>query len=149
MHQALWEATKLWGVQKGAQYQNSPCRGCKWYASQIYYHKRGTTHDCKRAIELIEDMEADMLLADRGYDSDEIIAFAESKSMVVVIPSKKNRRVQRKYDKYIYKLRHLVENAFLKLKRWRGIATRYVKTSSAFHGAVALVSIVLWLHVVS
>ena len=110
---------------------------------------KGTTHDCKRAIELIVDMEADMLLADRGYDSDEIIEFAKSKSMVVVIPPKKNRKVQREYDRYISKLRHLVENAFLKLKRWRGIATRYAKTSSAFRGAVALASIVLWLHVLS
>ncbi|MEB9915115.1 IS5/IS1182 family transposase, partial [Bacillus cereus] len=32
----------------------------------------------------------------------------------------------------LYKLRHLVENAFLKLKRFRGIATRYTKTTSAF-----------------
>ena len=34
------------------------------------------------------------------------------------------------------KLRHLVENCFLALKRWRGIATRYAKTSDAFIAAV-------------
>ena len=45
----------------------------------------------------------------------------------VVIPPKKNRKEQREYDRYLYKIRHLVENAFLWLKRWRGIATRYAK----------------------
>ncbi len=34
-----------------------------------------------------------------------------------VIPPKKNRLVQRKYDKDLYKIRHLVENAFLHLKK--------------------------------
>ena len=42
-----------------------------------------------------------------------------------VIPPKKNRKMQREYDKHLYKTRHLVENAFLHLKRWRGIAARY------------------------
>ena len=47
--------------------------------------------------------------------------------MKVVIPPRKNRKIQRKYDKNIYKVRKLVENAFLHLKRWRSIATRYCK----------------------
>ena len=48
------------------------------------------------------------------------------------------------YDKEIYKLRHLVENAFLHLKRWRGIATRYAKTTSSFLAAVQIRCIALW-----
>ena len=52
--------------------------------------------------------------------------------MEPVIPPKRNRKVQRSYDKDLYKLRHLVENAFLKLKGWRGIATRYAKNSASF-----------------
>ncbi len=58
----------------------------------------GTRADCKEAVHLIEGISAETLLADRGY------------------------------DKYLYKQRHLVENCFLILKRWRGIATRYAKT---------------------
>ncbi len=34
---------------------------------------------------------------------------------MAVIPPKRNRKVQREYDKDLYKLRHLVENAFLYL----------------------------------
>jgi len=86
-----------------------------------------------------------MLLADRGYDTNEIVEFAKANGMEVVIPPKKNRIVQREYDKYIYKIRHLVENAFLKLKRFRAVATRYAKTLSAFMGAVVIASIKLWL----
>ena len=65
--------------------------------------------------------EAEYLLADRGYDTDAIILKAADEGMTPVIPPKKNRKESRGYDEYLYKLRHLVENAFL-LKRWRGIA---------------------------
>ena len=55
--------------------------------------------------------------------------------MEAVIPPKRNRREQHEYDKYLYRLRCLVENGFLALKCWRGIATRYAKTSEAFLAA--------------
>ncbi|MCQ6284541.1 transposase [Bacillus cereus] len=85
---------------------------------------------------------------DKGYDSDEFVRFAKKQGMNPVIPPRKNRNEQREYDKHLYKLRHLVENAFLKLKRFRGIATRYTKTTSAFRGAVTLAAISLWLNLV-
>jgi len=94
---------------------------------------------------LIEGILAEYLFADRGYDTNEILAYARERGMAVVIPPRKNRSVQREYDEYLYRYRHLVENAFLKLKRWRGVATRYAKTLTAFLGAVNLVAIVLWL----
>mgnify|MGYP006220926473 FL=1 len=64
--------------------------------------------------------------------------------MEPVIPPRKNRTVQRDYDRSLYKLRHLVENAFLHLKRWRGIATRYAKNTSSFLAAVQIRCIALW-----
>ncbi|QDZ77299.1 hypothetical protein D0437_31905 [Bacillus cereus] len=88
------------------------------------------------------------LIADKGYDSDEIVRFTKKQGMNPVIPPRKNRNEQREYDKHLYKLRHLVENAFLKLKKFRGIATRYTKTTAAFRGAVTLAAISLWLNLV-
>ena len=85
----------------------------------------GPTADCKKAIDLIDGIDASHVFGDRGYDSNEIVDFIEGKGMESVIPPRKNRKHQRYYDKELYKLRHLVENAFLHLKRWRGIATRY------------------------
>jgi transposase len=104
----------------------------------------GTVHDSKQAIPLIEGIDAEWLLADKGYDSDAIIEKAVSQNMKIVIPPKRNRKVQREYDEYLYQLRHLVENAFLHLKRWRGVATRYAKTTSSFLAAVQIRCILLW-----
>ena len=89
-------------------------------------------------------MKAEYLLADKGYDSDAIIERARQQGMTAVIPPRKNRTVQRAYDEDLYKLRHLVENAFLHLKRWRGIATRYAKNTASFLAAVQIRCLVLW-----
>jgi transposase len=107
----------------------------------------GTTADCTQAEHLIEGLDAAYLLADRGYDSDNIINQANSQGMIPVIPPRKNRKDQRVYDQDTYKLRHLVENAFLHLKRWRGIATRYAKNTSSFLAAVHTRCIALWANV--
>lgn len=104
----------------------------------------GTKSDCSQAIPLIEDIKAENLLADRAYDTDKILDKLKSSGIEAVIPPKKNRKNQRDYDKYLYKLRHLVENTFLALKRWRGIATRYAKNTSSFLAAVQLRCILMW-----
>lgn len=67
--------------------------------------------------------------------------------MEAVIPPKRNRKVMREYDAELDKLRHLVENAFLHLKRWRGIATRYAKNTASFLAAVQIRCIALWAHI--
>ena len=93
---------------------------------------------------MIEGISAEALLADRGYDTNEIIAHAVAAGMEVVIPPKKNRKKKRTYDEYLYRIRHLVENAFLILKRWRGVATRYAKTSDGFIAAIQVRCIAIW-----
>jgi transposase len=104
---------------------------------------QGATADCTQAACLIEGIVAECLIADRGYDSDAII----EQGMEPVIPPRKNRTKPRPYDEHLYKLRHLVENAFLHLKRWRGIATRYAKNSASFLAAIQIRCIALWLKV--
>ena len=104
----------------------------------------GTVADCTQGSRLIEGLTAENLLADKGYDSNKIIDVATEQGMTVVIPPKKNRKEQRAYDKALYKYRHLVENAFMHLKRWRGIATRYAKNTASFLAAVQIRCIVLW-----
>ncbi|MDR2093843.1 MAG: IS5/IS1182 family transposase, partial [Azoarcus sp.] len=39
---------------------------------------------------------------------------------------------------------YVIENAFLHLKRWRGIATRYAKNVASFVAAVQIRCIALW-----
>ena len=93
---------------------------------------------------LIDNIKAKVLLADRGYDSDAIVEKAEKAGMKAVIPPRKNRKTQREYDKELYKLRHFVENAFMILKRWRGVATRYAKNTASFLAAVQIRCIAAW-----
>jgi transposase len=107
----------------------------------------GPTADCTKAAQLIEGLDAQHLLADRGYDSDAIVDQAKTQGMTSVIPPRKNRKEQREYDEDLYKLRHMVENAFLHLKRWRGIATRYAKNTSSFLAAVQIRCIALWANI--
>ena len=104
----------------------------------------GTTADCTQASALIEGLTAENLLADKGYDTDAIIEQAHTQGMKAQIQIKKKRKEPRQYDKHSYKQRHIVENAFLHLKRWRGIATRYAKCTSSFLAAVQIRCIVLW-----
>lgn len=89
-------------------------------------------------------MKAGHLIADRGYDTNAIIEQVGIQGIEVVIPPKKNRKVHHTYDTYLYSIRHLVENAFLHLKRWRGIATRYAKNAASFLAAVQIRCLVLW-----
>lgn len=104
----------------------------------------GTTADCTQGSKLIDGIDAEYLLADKGYDTNDIIEQAINQGMEVVIPPKRNRKDQREYDKYLYKLRHLVENAFLHLKQWRGIATRYAKNGASFLAAVHIKCFMMW-----
>ena len=60
-------AVKRGAAQKGAQYKGTSGRGRPWYAGQNHYYTRGPTADCTQAHSLIEGLDADNLLADRGY----------------------------------------------------------------------------------
>jgi transposase len=105
----------------------------------------GQRNDCTQALQLLEGIRAGAVLADKGYDADYIIQAAESIGAIPVIPPKSNRKIQREYDKELYKERNLVERLFNKLKHFRRVATRYDKTASAFLAFIHIASICLWL----
>ena len=100
--------------------------------------------DCTKAGALLAGFTAENLLADRAYDTNDVIAQCKAQKMQVVIPPKKSRKGVRCYDKAAYKLRHLIETTFLYLKGWRGIATRYAKQASSFLAAIQIRCIALW-----
>ncbi len=98
----------------------------------------GEVADCTQALPLLEHHNAAYVLADKGYDSNEIIDYIQKNGGIPVIPPKKNRILQRYYDKEIYKDRHLIECCFSKLKHFRKIATRYEKYSHSFKALIAI-----------
>lgn len=105
----------------------------------------GEESDYKQALALLKGQQAGHVLADRGYDADYIVQAVESMGAVAVIPPRKNRREQRKYDARLYKERNLVERLFLKMKRFRGFATRYEKLASSFLSFAHFIGILIWL----
>ena len=52
---------------------------------------------------------ANVLIADKGYDSDEFREALAARDIVACIPPRRNRNVLRLYDKAIYKTRHKIE----------------------------------------
>ena len=96
--------------------------------------------------DLIDDIEADALLADKAYDAEErVLKKLEAKNCEAVIPPKSMRKEQRVYDRVKYQARHLIENFFAKLKQYRAIATRYDKTARNFLGGIYLAAGVILL----
>jgi transposase len=111
-----------------------------------FYLTGGQACDLDGADVLLPQLDSDTLLTDKGYDADERVLIPwQQAGKTAVIPPKANRKVQREYDKELYKARHLIENFFQKLKQYRAIATRYDKTARNFLAAVYLVAAAIWL----
>lgn len=89
----------------------------------------GQKSDIGQAEALIEEFNFEVLLADKGYDCKHFEGQIEEKEATACIPSRKNCKIQRDYDKHLYKERNLVERFFNLLKHFRRIATRYEKTA--------------------
>lgn len=84
--------------------------------------------------------------ADKGYDSDNFRAFIKANGSIANIPRKENSKTGNGHmDWCLYKYRHLVENALLRIKRYRGIATRYDKLARNYASNVALAFVIMWL----
>lgn len=106
----------------------------------------GNTHDSQIGRQLLLSTPAKAVLADKAYHSKEIVDFALSKNMKVVIPSKSNSIAPRAIELHQYKERHLIENLFQRMKVFRRVATRYDKLAVNFLSFVYIAGIFKWLH---
>jgi len=104
----------------------------------------GTAADCTQAPALMEGIEAECLLADWGYDANTVVAQAQEQGMEPAMPPRKRRKRPRRYDKALYKLRHLAENSFLDFKQWRAAATRYAKNEASFLSICQTRALTIW-----
>lgn len=106
---------------------------------------QGQVHDITQAPELLSDVRNANVVADKGYDSDALIAAVQARGCVAVIPPRTCRTGrERSYDRHLYKERFLVECFFQKLKRNRRIAMRFEKLAAHFLGMVTLAAALLW-----
>ena len=106
----------------------------------------GQAADITQAGPLLEKVEPEALLADKGYDSDALVETLTQRGIEPVIPPKANRRTPRNTDFALYRERNLVERFFNKIKHYRAVATRYDKLASTFLAGVLLVCVVIWLN---
>ena len=105
----------------------------------------GEASDFGQALPLLNGETPNYVLADKGYDSDEIINYVKKINAIPVIPPRSNRLIQRTYDKTIYKERNLIERLFNRLKQFRKIATRFEKIKINFEAFIYLACAFLWL----
>lgn len=105
----------------------------------------GQQHDITQAPELLQDQKADFVIADRGYDANELIELIDQMGAIPVIPPRKNRTELRFYDGHLYKERHLIECFFNKLKYYRRIFSRFDKLASRYLGFIHFAAALIWL----
>lgn len=105
----------------------------------------GQKGDAPQADLLIEDLPAEVVMADTAYDSDRLRKLIADKGAQAVIPNNPSRAKKYPLDKHLYAQRYLVECCFSKLKQFRRIATRYEKTVRNYKAMIALAATILWL----
>ena len=114
----------------------------------IYFElSGGQVHDISHAQSLIEHSpKTTCVTADKGYDSDVFREFIEQNGGVANIPRKTSRKKGNAHmDWCLYKYRHLVENVFIKIKKYRAVATRYDKLERNYNSIVSLAFVMIWL----
>ncbi len=105
----------------------------------------GNVHDVAAAPRLVSQLQgARHVLGDKGYDADSLRAMIRAQGGRPVIPGKANRKRKIPLDKPRYKSRHLIENAFCRLKDFRRVATRYDKLATNFLSTVALATLLIF-----
>ena len=107
----------------------------------------GQACDLDGADQLLPNIVADTVLADKCYDADErVIERLQAQGKTALIPAKRNHNNPRDYDRDLYQARHLIEIFFAFLKQYRASAKRYDKRAANFLGAIYLVASVIWLN---
>lgn len=103
----------------------------------------GHRFDTVGVAPLIDGVEFGALLADKAFDSDNIVADLDERGAKIVISQHPRRSVPLQIDTEIYKWRHLIENLFCKLKEFKRIAMRACKTDRSFEASIYLAAAVI------
>ena len=110
----------------------------------------GQTADIAAAPDLLALGEARPreLLADKGYDADDLRADLYLRSIRPIIPWKSGRKAPGTLDRRRYARRNCIERMMGFLKQLRRVATRYDKTAESFLSFVQLAAIHRWIRFV-
>lgn len=100
----------------------------------------GHRFDTVGVAPLIENIAFDGLIADKAFDSNQIVADLNERGAKIVISQHPRRSSPLPVDAEIYKWRHLIENFFCKLKEFKRIAMRADKTDQSFAAMIYICS---------
>jgi transposase len=93
----------------------------------------GQAHDGRSVADMLDGLsQGQILLADRGYDSDALRARLASQGAWGNIKPMPGRVNVPYFSPYLYRFRNLVERFFNKLKHFRAVATRYEKRDANY-----------------
>ncbi len=105
----------------------------------------GNRHDACQAENLVNDFEFEVLIADKGYDSEQFLETVIHSGSIAVVPSRANRTEPREIDQYLYRERHLIECFINKLKQYRRVFSRFETLSKNYLSFIHFVSSLIWL----
>ena len=94
---------------------------------------------------MLDRLKPAYLIADRGYDSDPLVAALATRGTLAVISSQRKRHDPRAYDAARYTQHYCVERLLSRFQQFRRVTTRYDKLDAPFLAFVQLAAIVLWL----
>src|SRR4030081_256393 len=103
----------------------------------------GQRYDTVGIAPLIAGIEFGALIADKAFDSNDIVANLNERGAKIVISQHPRRTTPLQIDTEMYKWRHLIENFFCKLKEFKRIAMRADKTDQSFQAMIHLVAAVI------
>ena len=89
-------------------------------------------------------LDTKLIIADKGYDSDDLRDWLEIEGIKSVIPKRRYKGQKPEDNPEMYRERNLIERAFGRLKDFRRFATRYDKRAHVFEATVALCAIKSW-----
>src|SRR6202051_4339270 len=92
---------------------------------------------------LIEGVEFGACIADKAFDSNDIITNLTERGAKIVISQHPRRTTPLRIATEMYKWRHLIENFFCKLKEFKRIAMRADKTDLSFQAMIHLAAAVI------
>ena len=107
----------------------------------------GQVSDYRGAATLLPALpDAELLIADRGYDSNWFREALIDLEIAPCIPGRANRKAPILYDADLYKQRNRIERMFGRLKDWRRIATQYDRCAHTFMSAICIAAtVIFWL----
>ena len=103
----------------------------------------GQVADVTQASALLTGQSAAYAIMDKAYDADAVLELLAQHAIIPVIPPKANRKIQRDYDRHLYKERHLVECCIGQLKQFRRVFSRFDKTVRRFMNFIQFAAVLI------